>query len=769
MEFIVIENRDTWLTEIPKHHPDTMKYLDFWRAEKKKCIEGVWGPDFDGYRYMPPKLYFYVNYWTIVEADTGEEITPWLGDIVWEVSYLCMEARGFSGFKDDPERTAYREIDTITRGKAEALRLNYDNFLKPDGTKKKYVPARQLLRERHDKPYGLPLYDNMCKNVFILGSRRGGKSKYIGCEIGHEILFDAAKEYTQHSIDNPKKAQLFIGSAQASKSSETCEGIRIAFNALATSQRVGAWGQPDDRDYKPSPFYKDMSGSLSPNNLESPWRHEYKKKIGGRWLTFGSKSSLKHGTYTTENPQVAAGGAYTIMFDEEVGLHDTVKISHYSNEACTKVNTNKFGSIYYAGTAGNMEKIVEAQEMFTNPDNFNIVAYKNTWENSTKDIGFFLPAQYTLYDYKDENGNTKLEEANAYVKKLHDDARRKGPAAYEGELMNYPTMPAHMWIKGEGGLLPTPELRERLRELEADDIYDKLAIPIKITFDSKEKSGVKYDIIHTLKHPTMDHWPLRKSINDREGNIIMYEPPILNEEGYVPRGLYIIGHDPYSKDDPDGLSMASIYVMKTNKYFNLYGSNEIVAVYTGRPEQGRRVYNEHLEKLAMMYGGTPRMIHFENNSNTVEYFEKRKKLLLLSTKPETVLTNKGKGRRSGRLEYGHDISTQKHKLEAIRYIYDWLLTAEETNNEQGYKLTNLDKLVDKPLIQEMISFNLDDNFDRVMAFAGCILGLEETSNQYIKQTEESNANPVSSFLKDRGQKYLINERKIQPTFPKKAV
>lgn len=75
MEFIKIENRKTWLLgEIPNYHPDDPRHTILWREYKKKCIEGVWERDFEGYRFMPGNLWFYINFGIILDADKKKEI-----------------------------------------------------------------------------------------------------------------------------------------------------------------------------------------------------------------------------------------------------------------------------------------------------------------------------------------------------------------------------------------------------------------------------------------------------------------------------------------------------------------------------------------------------------------------------------------------------------------------------------------------------------------------------------------------------------------------
>jgi uncharacterized membrane protein len=59
-------------------------------------------------------------------------------------------------------------------------------------------------------------------------------------------------------------------------------------------------------------------------------------------------------------------------------------------------------------------------------------------------------------------------------------------------------------------------------------------------------------------------------------------------------------------------------------------------------------------------------------------------------------------------------------------------------------------------------YNRDGNFDAVMAFAGCIIGLNEKYNQYIKQTEETKVDEITSFFVNNGK--LFKNKNIKQTF-----
>lgn len=774
MEFIKIQNRQTWLDEIYLYHPDSTNYITQWRSFKKQCIEGTWREDFGEYRYMPGPLYFYVNFCRILDVDivtkSRRSIKPLLRDLEWEMAYMILEARGFSGWIDDNEYTSHTLVAEYEKTKDEKILKKLRTFKSKgiyvydkcfidnnvNNELKKYKSPRENIRSLHKKPLGAPLYNNDAKNVMIFGARGGGKSYFVGIGIIlHEVIFDGAKYYTEESITSPAEVHCNIGSWESNKSSELCEKIDLCMNAFATDEELGVWKDEITGEDYPMPFFKSMSGSLVPNNAKSPWAHKYQKKVGGRWNTYGSKSKIVHSVYK-DNPTAAAGGRYTIMAVEESGLHPSLTLTHNSNIGCTQRDALKFGTMIYIGTSGDIEKVRESRKMFMDPEAYDILSYDDIWENTGK-VGFFLPAYYTATEFKDENGNTDVESAIEYYLQRRKKAKdSKDNANYEGELMNYPIKPSEMFLTKKGNILPIGELEEHRADLLKDKNRHLHQIVGELVFDSKQSRGVKFipDLNKNLKpiteYPTPKH-------QDTEGALIVYEPPIeeyIKGEVVVPP-IYIIGHDPVNSDTlGEGLSFSAIHVLKMPTAIKKYGGNELVATFIGRPHMGRDRVNEILEKLAMWYGNQPRMINFERGGNVKEYFEKKKKLNLLMTQPTTIMSYKSGGA-SKVLLYGTPMSSYEQKFEGITLLRDWLLE-EKGETEDGRLIRNLNMIRDSRLLEEMIAFDFEGNFDSTMAFTECIIGLKEKYNQFsneaLKEKKEDN---ILSFLN----KSLENKRK----------
>lgn len=402
---------------------------------------------------------------------------------------------------------------------------------------------------------------------------------------------------------------------------------------------------------------------------------------------------------------------------------------------------------------------IDAQEMFYNPDNYDCMQFEDIWEHRGK-IGFFVPAYLGLHDYMDASGKVRVEEAKAYLEGERDRLRKsKGSSSrLEAEIINRPLVPSEMFLQRTGAMFPIPELRDRLAKIESRDGIgiSLLEKRLELYFDPTSPTaynGVNYKIDTQKKLKPINSFPWKDT--DREGCVVAYELPQLID-GKVPSGAYIIGCDPYGSDDSSGESLGSIIVLKTKKYFDKIGHDEIVAVYYGRPYQGRQVFNETIYKLSRFYGNAK--VYFENvRGNVKEYFEKIKRLDLLAYKPQTVLAKKASHMQAPTLEYGYPMASREMKIEASQYIRDWLLE-ERSQDTEGNILRNLDCIWDKFLLQQLIAFNLEGNFDAVMGFMGCVIGVNETYNQYEAKLNSYGAS-YDSYAKEIN-KILVNNTRI---------
>jgi len=734
----VINNRNNFLiSKVPKLHPSSISYLKYWKLHKKRCIEGLWGIDdasvtmnvdeeinynkeSDSYRYMPGNLYFYVNFGTILHQDENGprsapkmKMRPYLRDIEWGFFYNWLEGRGFSGFSND------KEFSSDTR----LLTLEEDKL--PDNLKNlKYITPRENLRMLRNKPLGIPLYNNQAHNLFMLGARGFGKSFMVGVGVVlYELLFDGAKEYTKHSLENPYKVEIFVGAAVSSKSADILSKTKEAMEHLP-----GDYIDSNGR-YYPSPLNKSMAGGLGPNNIKNPWRHEYDKNVGGTWIKLGTGSNIKHGIYTTENPEAAAGTRPGVMVIEEVGLMTNVLKTHGSNIACQMEGDWKFGSSVYLGTGGNMEKIIESEVIFRDPKPFQFLEFDDVWEGTGK-IGWFVPAVYGINSFKDKNGNTNFAEAYDY--KLEERAKAKkakSTSALDLEMMNYPLVPSEMFLSKKGNRFPIADLKEQLKNVEQNPKeyankhwYGDLVFNSKgeLRFSPKDMREVvhKYPILDNSIHP---------------GVIEFFEMPKRNKQDEVFPSRYYVGTDTYDDDDSTTNSLGSSIVMDG-------WTKRIVAEYTGR--RNTREFYEITRKLTMFYNA---LNNYENNKKGLFWhYEKKKSLNRLADTPESLKDEANTTiRKTGNTRKGTPATVGVNNY-GLQLIEMWL-DNDELDDREG--ITPVQLLRSPGIIRELIAFNPADNFDRVSAL-GMLLILVEDRYKTIKYSLANSTKPNVSHLSE---------------------
>lgn len=209
---------------------------------------------------------------------------------------------------------------------------------------------------------------------------------------------------------------------------------------------------------------------------------------------------------------------------------------------------------------------------------------------------------------------------------------------------------------------------------------------------------------------------------------MMYETPeFIN--GVTPPDMYcFVGHDPYVEEDLDkGGSVGTTYIMMNPKYIPLgYRGNTIVASYIDKPSGGLRQYYENQEKLLSFYGNPIQGLWYEKNRGQDcrgHYISKNKVYLLAQTPQHSQGTNIFQ---KNIQSYGYNVGNRVVKLQLAKMMADWLL--EETELADGVK-KNIERIPDIYLIRQIIYYNLDDNFDAVDGFRGCVVGLRNSQIQ----------------------------------------
>jgi hypothetical protein len=226
--------------------------------------------------------------------------------------------------------------------------------------------------------------------------------------------------------------------------------------------------------------------------------------------------------------------------------------------------------------------------------------------------------------------------------------------------------------------------------------------------------------------------------DDITGCVVVYQSPYKDENGRVPNNLYFIAHDPYAHDTSTGNSLGSAYVFKRTNSFSK-PDDMIVASYVGRPDT-QDTYNHNLFLLSEYYNAK---IGFENDrGEIIPYAKRTKSLHRLMEEVELFDRSNGFKARSLGRNYGLSMGSRQRKAQAVLYLRDWLREKRSKNEDNEWKL-NLHNIYDLALIDELIKWNDDGNFDRVSAL---LIGMFFMMDMFDKPVTEDKETEDSGFF-----------------------
>jgi hypothetical protein len=453
-----------------------------------------------------------------------------------------------------------------------------------------------------------------------------------------------------------------------------------------------------------------------------------------------------------DNPDAARGkDALEILF-EEAGVFPNLTASVDATYPGLTAGRYITGQITVFGTGGDMESgTVDFAQMFYNPLERKFMGFINIWDKNAENsiCGFFHPVYMNMEGYYDRQGNSDIE--GALAAEMAERARiiknSTSSLALQKRVQEYPICPSEAFLTVSTNDFPVVELRARYNKVMANNLHLRSGQPcflMRVGGNNNPEVGPvtkpRIKAIPDLENLIDPVWNYRPKNPDLKSGVIIYEHP----PEHPVRGLYKIGYDPYRMFQSNEVhpSLAAIYVYKATQKFS-YTRNTIVAQYVGRPQSPDEV-NRICEMLAELYNAE--IMHENEVTHVRGYFEKRHKLNLLASQPDSVISKNIKKSTVARV-YGIHMA-DKLKDAGEKYIKEWLITVRDYD-ENGDPILNLDTLNDPGLIDELILYNRKGNFDRVMAFMMVMFQLEEDGEekQYGETQKNENVEQLLSQAK----------------------
>jgi hypothetical protein len=444
------------------------------------------------------------------------------------------------------------------------------------------------------------------------------------------------------------------------------------------------------------------------------------------------------------------GKSANIMSFEEAGKFPNLIETFGKAEATFREGDASVGTPLIWGTGGDMESgTVDFCEMFYNPTAYGLRAFENIWdtEGSAGDTcGYFVPCTQFLGTHIDKDGNSDLEGAKEYINERRNVLKEAGDStAYLEYVSQWPFTPQEAFLQASGSFFPVALLEERRAYLETNAEGKNLGQ--RGRFETIDRNSVRWipdDSLFEAPYPF-------KSGDKAPGCVVIYEHPY-SEKPY--NGVYIAGCDPYTSDYSEyGYSLGATYIFKRMHPASGSSSFQIVAEYVGRPDRSAEYYDTMIQLLTYYNA----QVLYENMFKDVKnYFQNRKKLHLLKLQPDNIL-NRIVPNSKVKREYGIHMNKQIKRF-AESLTRDWLLEEREGG------ILNLDTLPSLNLVKELISYNINDNFDRVIAFMLVILFAEDIHFMKVDEKLQNTSNQDWTKFHQTFSGRVINKQEIDPRY-----
>lgn len=522
-----------------------------------------------------------------------------------------------------------------------------------------------------------------------------------------------------------------IGESESNKEEVQCMVTAVdRVKLLGTNQILKVFKDNLDHCAKYTQF---ASHRLKSSEADMEWKMGYKK--AGSEVEYGSKNSVS-GIISGVNQDKLNGSRGVLYLIEEAGIFKDLLSMFNMIRPSVEQGKDVFGEIFAYGTAGDDQSDFTAfAEMFYSPDGYNMEPLENVFDKEgqgRKTCCFFFPA-YLNYDESciDENGNSDV--TRALLTLLYDRYKVKYGTTDVNTIVKrisqYPIVPQEAMIRSHGNIFPVTELNERLNQIdnnpnEFDDVYVG-----ELVQDSKT-GEVKFT--PTTDVPIRD-FPTKD--NKVKGALEIFEMPRKGNDGKVPFGRYICSADPFDSDVSNTMSLGSFFVL------DLW-TDMIVAEYTGRPSFAEDFY-EIGRKLCLFYN--TRCMYEQNIMGMFSYFSSHNATHLLAETPEylvqrNMISSIGYGNKSVGIRATTPIINGAFKM-----IQTWLrkpivsIEKDADGNEKEVNMPNLYKIRNRALLKELVLWNPQGNFDRVMSLVQLMLYREDKMVLYhgdLRHTEE---------------------------------
>lgn len=529
---------------------------------------------------------------------------------------------------------------------------------------------------------------------------------------------------------NERKGYMEIGARQGGKSEMEASYFAMNATLFRNTQNVIICGNDNDlsllKDKVDFGLKKLWKGIAIPK-LDKTWRLNqirlgYKSPDGEDQIwSYIIIRNARDGNVT----EVAAGTTAKSFIMDEVGKYPFAASFKAAEPAFKGINGWRAVPIL-VGTGGSFDNGKDAENLFYTPDAENFIAVED--KKTGKKTGVFLSGlmrmdckyKTTLDVYLTNKRGMKLEDVSELSKiEIHvsDEEKalnlinvertrsKKNPdrTLYLKQLMYYPLTVEECFLSSAENIFNVAAAKKQRAKLITEE---RSGTPVELIISEEGKVSHEF----TDKLP-ITNYPL-KTHDSKEAPVVIYEFPIEKP----PYGLYVAGVDPYRQGQAAySQSLGSVYIYKRmnsltgEKYQDMF-----VASYCARPAK-KETWEEQARLLIKYYNARTlcendeiSFIDYMKAKGDAHYLEKQPDWLMELVPNSSVKRDYGIHRSAGKIrDFLH--SSFKKYLDEVMYT---------EKSEEGVilrEMLGVSKVLDPVLLQEVIQYNDDGNFDRIIA------------------------------------------------------
>lgn len=415
-----------------------------------------------------------------------------------------------------------------------------------------------------------------------------------------------------------------------------------------------------------------------------------------------------------------------IFYEEGGSFKNLESVWTVARPSVERSDGGAFGTMLIVATGGDMKGGFDGvSNMFYEPDTYNLLAFNNIWDENAdgQRCCFFCPV-WTNIEATDENGKRtcmdedgnslehKSREFVAGLRSINID-QATSTDLVDKYIAENPLTPQEAMLIVGGNIFPKKDLIEHLGHLRNTESMRYNKHVGDLVRSEGGKLIWKEKTIGDLRRYKL------KEDDDKHGSIVIWEHPAPNPPPY----MYIAGCDPYDHDVSQTGSLGSTFIYKRTNPLESY-NDVLVAEYTGRPDTAEDYY-ENVRRLLEYYNA--KMLYENERKGLHVYFTQKRCEHLLENTPEYL---------SDSISFAK--VQRKYGIHMSKFIKEFGLgkIKEYLNEEMSNGVKRLTTINSEPLLEELISYNDNGNFDRVISFMLVLIYREALYNRSVSSRRD---------------------------------